>query len=111
MIREIIGFDTPAPTLLAAMSEGDAAAEAVVGKLLFSGFDGLFTIGSLDDMNIRGRQITVGFNKYAGGDLSKFTAAVESRDQALVDAINSEFGPGAYKAVTYGASGRQKPTL
>lgn len=61
------------------------------------------TILDLDDMNIRGYQIWLGYKDFCNADIAEFISKVNSRDQGLVDFINKY--PGAKEmAVSSGAS-------
>lgn len=52
---------------------------------------GLISVLSLDDMNIWGSQIWIGYKDYCGSDLDKFAECIKQRDQGMIDKIN-EFG-------------------
>lgn len=89
------------------MSEGNPGASVV----LMSAIDGKAVAGfmnilNLDDMNIRGTQIWLGFKDYCKEDLKLFWESVQNRDANLVEAINRENAKqnGKYKAVVSGAS-------
>src|SRR5687768_15902464 len=98
MARKPLDLDASPATLITTMAEGDDTAGQVVTRLVFGGgADGVFTLLHLDDMNIRGPQITQAFNNFAGGDLAKLAEAAENRDPALVDSINAAFKAGDYK--------------
>lgn len=66
----------------------------------------LETLFDLDDMNIRGEQIWVGFTYHCERDLDVFIEKVRARDPAMVETINNIMGkePSAPKAITFGAS-------
>lgn len=51
---------------------------------------GVLRILSLDDMNIRGSQIWVGYKDHCGSDIEVFAQAILDRDQDMVDTINRE---------------------
>jgi hypothetical protein len=66
-----------------------------------------FLLLDLDDMNIRGDMIWIGFKDFADKNLDVFEAAIKARDPKLVAVINAERGPGRVdQAVTSGASFR-----
>jgi hypothetical protein len=60
----------------------------------------------LDDMNIRGTQIWVGYKDVCGGDLDLFLEKITARDDAMIEAINEEGRRGnhPFLAVKHGAS-------
>lgn len=73
------------------MSEGNPGAISVIMKLMENDPDkGIFKILDLDDMNIRGSQIWVGYKDHCGQDLEKFKQAIHDRDPEMVRTINRE---------------------
>lgn len=60
----------------------------------------------LDDMNIRGTQIWVGYSDYCGKDIAKFKELVRARDHKMIAHINREGVRGNHtaKAVAHGGS-------
>jgi len=82
------------------MAEGNPGAASVLGRLINMpmGFDAIM---ALDDMNIRGTQIWVGFKDYCNQDIVAFIELVLRRNEGLVDRINMEGRRGnhPYKAV------------
>ena len=99
-------------SLLVQMSEGNPGAAGVLADLIKDDPEGGFMkVLHLDDMNIRGSQIWVGYKDHCGQDLEVFKKALVDRDQAMVDTINGEcfqpdLGYEGYKekAVPSGAS-------
>lgn len=89
---------------LVAMSEGNPGAVSVLAAILKDDDLGYITVLNLDDMNIRGAQIWIGFKDVCDGDLEKFVEKVKSRDEAMIAAINEHRGHSGWKAVTSGAS-------
>lgn len=73
--------------LLLLMSEGNPGAITVLMQLVVQ--DPLLML-TLNDMNIRGSQIWVGYKDVCGEDLELFKQKVLDRDSAMVDAINAE---------------------
>ena len=105
------------------MSEGNPGALTVLMDMFNGDPNNVLLVLSLDDMNIRGPQIWVGYKDYCGamreGDekppskeeiLARFMKAIEDRDPEMVKAINDEciydnqFGSFKEVAVTSGAS-------
>lgn len=75
--------------LIIKMSEGNPGAITVLAELTKAkGMDVLWLILGLDDMNIRGSQIWVGFKDHCGGDAAKFEQAIKDRDPEMVATIN-----------------------
>lgn len=51
---------------------------------------GLLLIMNLDDMNIRGSQIWVGWKDWAEENMEKFVSAINDRNQEMIDFINEK---------------------
>lgn len=92
---------------LLAMAEGNPGAGTVLGEMM-NGEDpaGLTLVLHLDDMNIRGTQIWIGYKNHCGSDLKVFLQAIKDRDPAMVATINemAALQGTKEKAVTRGAS-------
>lgn len=60
----------------------------------------------LDDMNIRGTQIWIGYKDYCDCDIDKFVDCVKEKDQVMIDKINEigRKGNQSWKAVPHSAS-------
>lgn len=85
------------------MSEGvPGAVTVLVGMIGTDPDSGIYKILIMDDMNIRGRSIWIGYKDYCNQDIKKFMEAVVKRDPAMVTAINKELGKTV--AVERGAS-------
>lgn len=97
--------DTPADMLLK-MCEGNIGALSVLTEIMINDVYGFLTALHLDDMNIRGPQIWIGYKDYAREDLGKFIEAVKSRDPEMVALINREYKDEV--AVTSGASSNDR---
>lgn len=103
-MRKKISLDMSVLDIVTEMSEGNPGALTVMMDLISKNPDsGVFTLLHLDDMNIRGSQIWVGYKDYAGEDIAKFEEAVIARNPEMVNIINMECDE---KAVTSGASFR-----
>lgn len=77
--------------ILVIMSEGNPGASSVLTGLASKHYPSLVLhLSVLDDMNIRGTQIWVGYSDYCDRDLARFSAAVLTRDQGMVECINKE---------------------
>ncbi len=120
-MREKIQLTDTTLDLVTKMSEGNPGALSVLMDMVTSGHT--LVILSLDDMNIRGSQIWVGwkdhfFKNWKGEEkptkedqMAAFIEAITDRDPAMVETINNEcFQPDLpyegykEKAVTHGAS-------
>jgi hypothetical protein len=90
MIRETIELKDSFLDITVKMSEGIPGAIVVLNKLteVLGLSVGVMTILSLDDMNIRGSQIWVGFKDFCGEDIHRFIKAIQNRDPNMVAAIN-----------------------
>jgi hypothetical protein len=102
-VREKIGLRDSVMELMFKMSEGNPGAMSVLMQILQNSED-VLTILDLDDMNIRGSQIWVGFKDYCGEDIDKFIAAARKRDEKMIEVINKECASSGEIAVRNGAS-------
>lgn len=109
-VRQKIELKDSVRDIAVKMAEGNPGALTVIMKMLERDAEGVFQLLSLDDMNIRGTQIWVGFKDYCEGDLDKFLKCVKERDQGMVTKINVVGAEGNHKevAVTSGASFRRR---
>ena len=82
------------------MSEGIIGAVAVLTALITEGHPLL--IASLDDMNIRGSQIWIGYKDHCGEKIQDFIRCIQTRCPDMVNTINAEYLE--EQAVTDGAS-------
>jgi hypothetical protein len=84
MPRKKVELNWTTPQLITEMSEGNPGALSVLVEL------DLDLILDLDDMNIRGPQIWVGYKDHCGKSIERFKTLVRKRDKAMVDTINRE---------------------
>jgi len=86
------------------MSEGNPGALRVLMELFTS--ENWLPILGLDDMNIRGWQVWVGYKDYCKCDLDLFVKKIKERSSEMVDVINDEARrmDSSLLAVTRGAS-------
>lgn len=103
--RKSIELKTTAIDLAVLMSEGNPGAATVLGRLMQNDKD-FPLILNLDDMNIRGTQIWIGYKDFCGEDMDKFKTAIGDRSPEMVEIINKvgQLGNHSHKAVTQGAS-------
>lgn len=90
------------------MSEGIPGALRVMMDLQMTGkkyhqMGGIGLILHLDDMNIWGEQIWIGYQDHCSGDLDKFAKCILSRDDKMVRTINNNHRS-EERAITNGAS-------
>ena len=103
MRNKIKLYDTK-PSILIKMAEGNPGGLNVLIDLSHT-MDDFFTyILSLDDMNIRGSQIWVGYKDYCNQNIDDFKNAIKARDPEMVRVINSVCSTYGELAVTHGAS-------
>jgi hypothetical protein len=105
--RREINLATTLTDLMISMSEGNPGAITIMTSMMKEDpVHGILLILNLDDMNIRGTQIWIGYKDYCGEDIEKFMEAIKKRDPAMVDVINRVGLQGNHKemAVTSGAS-------
>lgn len=106
MVRIEINSDDSLREVLLKMSEENPSAMRVMLKIIERlGNSGFSFLLQLDDMNIRGMQIFVGYKYHCGGDLDQFIKCVQEGDPRMVETINKEGRKGRYphRAVTRGA--------
>ena len=96
------------------LSEGNPGALNVFILLLNEEAGGSFLDAlHLDDMNIRVTQVWVAYKDFAREDFPTFVKAVRVRDPELIRVVNDAGlrGNHSWKAVPYGASTGNRPTL
>lgn len=88
--REPIKLTDTIKDMIWKMSEGNPGAIRVICEILASEEGIPFLIFGLDDMNIRGWQIWVGYKDYCKCDIELFKKKIRERSQEMVDIINNE---------------------
>lgn len=86
-MREKINLNDNIKNILIKMSEGNPGGLRVLIELLNNKMGFIYLLG-LDDMNIRGWQIWVGYKDYCKSDLNKFIEAIHNRSSKMVELIN-----------------------
>ncbi len=82
--RKKIDVGGTVQNLVVTMSEGNVGAISVIRQVLESSpMDGFMRLLDLDDMNMRGPQIWVGFKNHCEGGIDVFLEAVKNRDPEL----------------------------
>lgn len=74
--------------LMILMSEGNPGALTVLAEMFKRGDNGIMAMLHLDDMNIRGSQVWVGYKDHCGHDLDKFLECIRERSPEMVQTIN-----------------------
>ena len=92
--RQKVSLNMSLADVILPMSEGNPGAATVLGKIIMETdyTEALMRILDLDDMNIRGPQIWVGFKDHCGSDLDTFLEKIAHRDKRMVETINAEMG-------------------
>ncbi|MDJ0952458.1 MAG: hypothetical protein QNJ81_02140 [Acidimicrobiia bacterium] len=91
MAREKIDLKDNLKDVIVKMAEGNPGGLTVMMKIMeVDPMDGLFRLLDLDDMNIRGSQIWVGYKDHCGQDIATFIEKIKDRDPEMVDTINRE---------------------
>lgn len=111
-MREKIFLSEDVVDIMIKMSEGNPGAATVLASLarLACGVVEeppgriVLMLLDLDDMNIRGEQIWVGFKDHCNSDIAWFKRAILARDPDMVDTINAACGGHGEKAVVHGGS-------
>ncbi len=90
--RDKISLNSTVADIVAIMSEGiPGSINVMMGMIDTYGVErGVLDILRLDDMNIRGTQIWVGFKDHCESDMQIFVGCVRNRDQEMIDKINEE---------------------
>ena len=101
-MRQKLDWEQETEEVISLMAEGDATALHVLTEILTKNQQGPMVILDMDDMNIRGRQISVGVKDVCKGDIKAFVQMVYHRRPWLVDEINKEVHD--HRAVEQGAS-------
>lgn len=105
MNRDRIDLNDSMVDVIIKMAEGNPGAVTVLSQLIKQDDGmGFLLVLSLDDMNIRGTQVWVGYKDYCNSDLSTFMNAIRNRDPEMVATINREVGDTCPPAVTHGGS-------
>ena len=101
MARKKIELSDDVSTVIVKMAEGNPGAASVLGELLQKkGFEkGIQHILSLNDMNIRGSQIWVGYKDHCGMNMDKFVKCIDDRSEDMVRTINTECIYGEYQEI------------
>lgn len=87
--RPTIRMDGSPVDLMVDLSEGIIGAATVLRQMLQEyGAEALLYMMHLDDMNMRGSQIWLGYAHYCGSDLDKFVKAIKTRDLGMVAFVN-----------------------
>ena len=104
MVREDIDFKQPIQEIIVTMAEGNPGAARVLSQIAYTDPTLLVT---LDDMNVRGVQVWIGYKDYCHEKLERFIRAIRERNNRMLATINqecnrlpsSDFRPKAVKAV------------
>lgn len=104
MSREPINLSDNITAVIVKMSEGNPGALSVLMQLIQRDDPAAtMTVLSLDDMNMRGPQIWVGFKDHCGSDIEVFAKAIQDREEEMIATVNANSGVEEC-AVTSGAS-------
>ena len=92
MPRENLDSVDTVQDLVVLMAEGNPGGlNVMMGLLKENGTEiGAALIVKLDEMNMRGPQIWVGYKDHCGQDLEAFAKAIIDGDQSMVDKVNQE---------------------
>lgn len=85
--REPVDFNGPLMGIVMAMSEGIPGAVHVLMSLIAT--DPVLLV-TLDDMNIRGSQVWLGYKDHCGEKMERFTRCIRQRDTRMLHTINRE---------------------
>jgi hypothetical protein len=74
--------------LVEVVAEGNIGAARVLADLVRLVPAALLALLALDDMNMRGSQVWIGFKYHCGEDYGQFLKAVYDRDPAMIAKVN-----------------------
>ena len=103
--RKEINVTASTMDMLLLISEGNPGAATVLAQLMKED-NGILLVLGLDDMNIRGTQIWIGFKDYCKNDMKRFAECILKREAGMIEKINQEGlrGNHNHKAVEGGAA-------
>lgn len=110
---EINADDSLREVIIKAAEDNPAAVKVLMRIMRKLGYEGISVILQMDDMNMRGAQIFVGYKYHCRGNLDHFIECIKNRDVKMLETINKEGLKGRYphKAVVGGAVGNQREFL
>lgn len=88
MKRKEIDFKQNITDVIAEMAEGNPGAARVLSQIAFTDPTLLVT---LDDMNIRGPQVWLGYKDHSGERLEVFIKNIKGRNTRMIGTINREY--------------------
>jgi hypothetical protein len=108
-LREPLDLADSLTDVVFKMSEGNPGAVNVLSQILNKDqMAGMMNILSLDDMNMRGPQIWVGYKDHCGEDIDTFINKIRGRDLQMLKAVNEQCSSDGETAVPHGGSERTK---
>lgn len=91
MARKPIDLDGSTVEALVLLSEGNPGAVTVLGQIAQKyPKELLLLLFDLDDMNIRGSQIWVGYKDHCGENIDRFVQCIRDRDPDMIEKINEQ---------------------
>lgn len=105
MNRENFSLNENIEDILFKMSEGNLGALNVLMQIMATSDQFFSHLLLLDDMNIRGTQIWLGYKDFSGSDVEVFMKNIETQNADMIICINEEGRNGnhEWKAVKSGA--------
>ena len=103
-MRKKITLNMTVHDIVMLMAEGNPGAITVMLQLLGDAEEGFHLLLHLDDMNIRGPQIWVGYKDHCKEDIEVFKLSIKNRDMGMCAVINRSMGKYEHLAVPNGAS-------
>lgn len=90
MNREPLDLRMTVKEVIVTMCEGNPGALNVLCSCVEKQGDmAVVTFGHLDDLDIRGDEIWVGYSDYCNKDLDRFIECVCHREQGFIDVVNT----------------------
>jgi len=89
MERKKIQLEDSLQDVIVKMAEGNVGALSVLITMLnTNAMDCFLWMLHLDDMDIRGSQIWIGYKYFCNSNLEEFIKCIVTRDQGMIDKIN-----------------------
>lgn len=105
MAREKIGLADGQIDVMVKMAEGNPGAINVIMQVLdHVGEFGLLELLNMDDMDMRGCAIWIGYKDVCNCDIAEFVKRTHDRDPVLIDLVNEELPLDMPRLVPSGAS-------
>jgi hypothetical protein len=110
-MKEKISLNDTMTEVLVKMSEGNPGAITVLTQMLLEDHNNFMFILHMDNMNMRGASIWIGYKDHCKEDIKVFIEAVKNRDKDMINTINRELGIEVVKGADFPADSDLPPDL